>query len=76
MDLLDALQCKGRIAAHLHFGNPFVATDAPYIPRVLLGLGSEACISHTLKILAGDAPLLGTQPFAKYLSFHKPGDLL
>ena len=76
VDLLDALQCKGRIAAHLHFGNPFVATDAPYIPRVLLGLGSEACISHTLKILAGDAPLLGKQPFAKYLSFHKPGDLL
>jgi hypothetical protein len=53
-----------------------VATDAPYIPRVLLGLGSEGCILRTLDILAGEAPLVGTQPYAPYLHFHKKGDVL
>ena len=76
VDMMDALQAGDRIVAHLHFGNPFVATDAPYIPRVLLGLGSEECILHTLGILAGEAPLVGTQPYAEYLHFHKKGDLL
>ena len=75
VDLMDALQSTDRIVAHLHFGNPFVATDAPYVPRVLLGWCSEGCIMHTLKILAGEAELLGTQPYAKQLQFHKKGDV-
>ena len=76
VDLMDALQSKDRIAAHLHFGNPFVATDAPYVPRVLLGWGSEGCVMHTLDILAGEAELCGIQPYADYLTFHKKGDVL
>lgn len=76
VDLMDALQSKDRIVAHLHFGNPFVATDAPYVPRVLLGWGSEGCVMHTLEILAGNAPLCGVQPYADYLHFHKKGDIL
>jgi len=76
VDIMDALQSANRIAAHLHFGNPFVATDAPYIPRVLLGLGSEECVMYTLDILAGKAELLGTQPYAEHLNFHKKGDIL
>ena len=76
IDLMDALQSTDRIVAHLHFGNPFVATDAPYIPRVLLGWNSARCIDNTLEILAGDAEAVGTQPYADYLRFHKKGDLL
>ena len=76
VDIMDALQSEGRIAAHLHFGNPFVATDAPYIPRVLLGLGSEDCILHTLDILAGNALPCGIQPYEGLLHFHKKGDIL
>ena len=73
-ELMDALQATDRIAAHLHFGNPFVAADAPYIPRVLLGYSSEACVYHTLEILAGNAPALGRCPYT--IPFHKKGDLL
>lgn len=76
VDLMDALQSKDRIVAHLHFGNPFVATDAPYVPRVLLGWGSEGCVMHTLEILAGNAELCGIQPYADFLHFHKKGDIL
>ena len=74
VDLMDALQSADRIAAHLHFGNPFVATDAPYVPRVILGWGSEACILAALDILAGEGELCGVQPYAPYLHFHKKGD--
>ena len=76
IDMMDALQSTDRIVAHLHFGNPFVATDAPFVPRVLLGWLTEACIDHTLAILAGKAECLGTQPYADYLRFHKKGDIL
>ena len=76
IDMMDALQSTDRIAAHLHFGNPFVATDAPYVPRVLLGWLNEGCIDHTLKILAGKADCLGTQPYIDYLKFHKKGDVI
>ena len=75
VDMMDALQSTDRIVAHLHFGNPFVATDAPYVPRVLLGWGSEACIMNTLDILAGKAAAVGTQPYQSLLSFHKKGDI-
>ena len=76
VDLMDALQSTDRIVAHLHFGNPFVATDAPFVPRILLGWGSSACIDTTIEILAGRAAAVGTQPYAPYLTFHKKGDIL
>ncbi|MBO7762485.1 MAG: hypothetical protein J6T24_06775 [Clostridia bacterium] len=76
VDLMDALQSTDRIIAHLHFGNPFVATDAPFVPRVLLGWNSEQCINNTLDILAGRAEAVGTQPYAEYLHFHKKGDII
>ncbi|MBO7762262.1 MAG: hypothetical protein J6T24_05650 [Clostridia bacterium] len=76
VDIMDALQSTDRIVAHLHFGNPYVATDAPYVPRVLLGCGSADCIDHTLRILAGEAECLGKQPYAPYLRFHEKGDII
>ena len=76
VDLMDALQSTDRIVAHLHFGNPFVATDAPFVPRVLLGWNSSACIDNTLDILAGKAEAVGTQPYMDYLTFHKKGDII
>ena len=73
VDMMDALQSADRIVAHLHFGNPFVATDAPYMPRVILGWGSDACIDHALEILAGNAEPKGVQPYIDLLEFHKKG---
>ncbi len=74
VDLMDALQTTDRIVAHLHFGNPFVAADAPYVPRILLGYASEKCVMHGLEILAGNAPALGVVPYN--INFHKKGDIM
>ena len=74
VDLMDALQSTDRIVAHLHFGNPFVAADAPYVPRILLGHTSELCVMDTLEILAGDAPALGSIPYE--IEWHKKGEFL
>ena len=72
--MMDALQSTDRVVAHMHFGNPFVATDAPYVPRVIMGWANGDCIIHAIDILAGDAPALGIQPYADVLQFHKKGD--
>ena len=74
VDLMDALQSTDRIAAHLHFGNPYVAAYAPYVKRVLLGLAANDCVMHGLEILAGNAEAKGTLPYN--VIFHKKGDLL
>ena len=74
VDLMDALQSTDRIVAHLHFGNPFVAADAPYVPRILLGHTSELCVMDALEILAGNAPALGTVPYE--IEWHKKGEFL
>ena len=74
VDLMDALQSTDRIVAHLHFGNPFVAAYAPYVPRVILGLAAHECVLHGLEILAGNAPALGSLPYD--IEFHKKGDVI
>lgn len=74
VDIMDALQSTDRIVAHLHFGNPYVAADAPYVPRILLGYSSEACVMHALEILAGNAPTVGKCPYK--IKFHKKGDFI
>lgn len=73
VDLMDALQSTDRIAAYLHFGNPYVAAGAPYVKRMLLGYCSEACVMHGLEILAGNAEAVGIVPYD--IEFHKKGDL-
>ncbi len=73
VELMDALQATERIAAHLHFGNPFVATDAPHIPRVLLGYSSEACVDFALEILAGNERAVGKCPYT--LTFRKAEEI-
>ena len=72
IDLMDALQSTNRIAAYLHFGNPFTAAGAPYVERTILGYCSEKCVMHALEILAGNAEPKGTVPYK--IEFHKKGD--
>jgi len=71
VDLMDAMQSTDRIIAQLHFGSPFVAADAPYIPRVILGLASEKCVEEGIAVLHGDAEAKGILPYD--IKFHKKG---
>ena len=73
VDMMDALQSTDKVAAHLHFGNPFAATDAPFVPRVIMGWTNGDCIMHAIDILAGDAEALGIQPYEELLKFHEKG---
>lgn len=73
VDLMDALQSADRIVAHMHYGNPFVAEDAPYVPRRIIGYASRECVKHGFEILAGNAPAVGTLPFD--LHFHERGHI-
>ncbi len=73
VDLMDALQSTNRIAAHLHFGNPFTAATAPHVERVLLGYCSSDCVMHMLKVLHGDDTPRGVIPYD--VTFHKKGDI-
>lgn len=72
---MDALQTTDRIAAHLYFGNPYVAGDAPYISRVLMGFASMKSVFHALEILAGNAEAKGKIPYDDVV-FHKRGDII
>ena len=72
VDLMDALQSTNRISAHMHFGNPFVAANAPYIERILLGYCSSDCVAHAFKILAGEAEPKGVIPY-DCIEFHEKG---
>ena len=74
VDLMDALQSTNRISTHIHFGNPFVAADAPYIERVIMGYCSADCVEHAFKILAGEAEAKGVIPY-DCIEFHKKGHI-
>ncbi len=73
VDLMDAMQANDRIVAHLHFGNPYVAADAPFVPRVILGYASKQCIAAALDVLAGDKKAVGIIPYS--ITFHKKGHI-
>ena len=75
VSFMDALQTTDRIAAHLYFGNPYVAGDAPYVSRVLMGFASMKSVFHALEILAGNAEARGVLPYDDIV-FHKKGDII
>ena len=52
--VLNILHKKDRIAALVHFGNPFVLEPLPHFKRVLLGGLSAESVDATLEVLAGN----------------------
>lgn len=71
---MDALQSTDRIVAHLYFGNPFMAEDAPYVPRLIMGYTSLLSVEPALRILAGLEEPVGRLPYE--LNLHKKGDII
>ena len=60
---MRALQSTNRISAILHFGNPHMMDDVPRTDRFILGYSDERCITHALRVLAGEAEAVGTVPY-------------
>jgi hypothetical protein len=50
---IQALQVTNRVAAVLHFGNPYVMEDLVHIPRIIIGGMSRAAVNYGLDVLAG-----------------------
>ena len=53
------MQVSDRISTILHFGNPYVVTDLPHIPRVLIGTCSVEGVNAGIEVLAGNYPAKG-----------------
>ena len=67
VSLIQALQVSGRIAALVHYGNPFVLEELEHIPRVLMGGVSAENVLHTLDILAGKEEARGVPAYEIHL---------
>lgn len=59
ISMLEAMQVSERISTILHFGNPYVVSDLPHIPRVLIGTCSGKGVEAGLEVLAGNYPAKG-----------------
>ncbi len=63
LGVMNALQTTNRIAAILHFGNPYMMEEVPRVDRIIQGFCSARCVTHALKILCGDAQAKGKLPY-------------
>ena len=54
LSLMKAMQVTNRISTVVHFGNPYVLEDLPYIPRILIGTVSAESVLSALDVLAGE----------------------
>ena len=59
LSLLDAFDVDKKISCVLHFGTPYVLTDFPHIPRIIIGGCSTSSMDSALEVLAGNYPAKG-----------------
>ena len=57
--LIEGLVLTKRIAALVHYGNPYIVEDLPHIPRVIIGAASPTGVMAGLDVLAGNYPAKG-----------------
>ncbi len=67
MSLIEALQTTNRIAAIVHFGNPFLLEELPHVPRILNGCLSAECTLAAIEMLAGKEKPTGRIPYDIHL---------
>ncbi len=58
--LIASMQTK--IAAIVHFGNPYAMQPVVHIPRLIFGFPSELCVNNGLDVLSGKIEPLGHLP--------------
>ena len=65
IDLLNALQQRGRQPIVISFGNPYLLKEIPSVPAYLIAWGGwQASQGAAARALAGDAPITGRLPIS------------
>ena len=59
LSVIDALQVSNKVAAVVHFGNPYVLEELVHVPRLLIGGTSPKAGQYAIDILAGKYPAKG-----------------
>ncbi len=53
VSLIDALQVTNKVAAVLHYGNPYVLEDLVHVPRILVAGTAPKTAMYAIDVLAG-----------------------
>ena len=63
ISMFKAWQISGRLAAVVHFGNPYLLEDLPHLPRVINACKSFEATLAAIDVLAGKLPAKGKIPY-------------
>ena len=61
--VIDCINLSGKLAAVVHFGNPFALKHLLHVPRKIFGYDMPESQPYTVDVLAGTLPAGGTLPF-------------
>lgn len=53
VSVIEALQVSNKVAAVVHFGNPYVLEELPHVPRVLVAGTAPKSAMYAMEVLAG-----------------------
>lgn len=65
--VIRALAASGKVAAHVHFGNPLALRRVPKVDRRLYGYNATPAQKYAFEILAGKLPAKGKKPFPRFM---------
>lgn len=61
--VIDCVNLSGKLAAVVHFGNPFALQPLLHVKRKIFGYQMPATQPYTIEVLAGKLPAKGKLPF-------------
>jgi len=61
--VINALTLSGKLAALVHFGNPYATKELVHIPRKIFGYNMPDSQLYAIDVLAGTIPANGSLPF-------------
>ena len=65
--VFEALAVSGKVAAHIHFGNPNALHNLPKVARRIYGYNATPAQKYAIEVLAGKIPAKGRKPFPKFM---------
>ena len=65
--VIGALAASGKLAAHVHFGNPLALRRVARVDRRIYGYNAALAGKYAFLVLAGKLPARGVKPFPKFM---------